>query len=59
MTTEQARHIYKKVKLEGIVNVDTIEQEIDEDKLSKNNIDDEEEVNPYHNIMINNIDREI
>ena len=31
--------------------------EIEEDKLSKNNIDDEE-VNPYHNIIINNIDRE-
>ena len=50
--------IYKKVELEGIVNVDTIKQGIEEDTISKVNIDDEEEVNPYHNIIINNIDRE-
>ena len=58
LTTKQARHIYKKVELEGIFNVDTIRQEIEEDKLSQNDIDDEEEVNPYHDIIINNIDRE-
>ena len=58
LTIDQARYIYKKVELEGIVNVDTIKQDIEEDKFSKNNIDDEKEVNPYHNIIINNIDRE-
>ena len=30
LTKEQARHIYKKVELEGVVNVDTIKQEIEE-----------------------------
>ena len=44
LTMDQARHIYKKIELEGIANVETIKQEIEEDKLSKNNIDDEEEV---------------
>ena len=57
LTKDQARHIYKKVELEGIVNVDTIKQEIEEDKLSNDNIDDDE-VNPYHNITINNIGKE-
>ena len=57
LTNDQARHIYKKVKLEGIVNVDIIKQEIEENKLSKDNIEDDE-VNPYHNIIINNIDKE-
>ena len=38
LTRDQARHIYKKVELEGIVNIDTIKQEIEEDKLSKNKI---------------------
>ena len=28
----KARHIYKKVELEGVINVDTIKQEIEEDK---------------------------
>ena len=31
LTKVQARHIYKKVELEGIGNVDTIKQEIEED----------------------------
>ena len=56
LTNDQARHIYEKVELEGVVNVDRITQEI-EDKLSKDNKDDDE-WNPYHNIIINNIDKE-
>ena len=40
-----------------VVNVNTIQQEIEEDKLSKVNIDDNE-ANPYHNIILNNIDSE-
>ena len=55
---DQARYIYRKVELEGIVNLDTIKQEIERNKLIKNNIDDEEEVNAYHNIIINNLNRE-
>ena len=31
--------------------------EIEEDKLCKDNIDDDK-INPYHNIIVNNIDRE-
>ena len=58
LTTDQARHIYKKVELEGVVNVDTIKLEIEEDKLNTVNTNDEEEVNPCHNKIINNIDRE-
>ena len=50
---DQVRHIYKKFELKG-----TMKQIMEEDKLSKNNIDDEEEINPYHNIIINNLDRE-
>ena len=49
--------IYKKVELEGIINVDKTNLEIDEDKLSMDNID-EDKINPYHNIIINNIDKE-
>ena len=48
---DQARHIYKKVELEGVVNVDTIKQEKEDDKLGRDNIDDDE-VNSYHNIII-------
>ena len=54
LTNDEARHIYKKVEVEDIFNADTIKQDI-EDKLSKDNIYDDE-VNPYHNIIINDID---
>ena len=57
LTKDHARHIYKKVKLECVANVDTIKQEIEEDKLYRDNINDDA-VNPYHNMIINNIDRE-
>ena len=57
LTNDQARHIYKKGELEGIVNVDTIEEEIEEDKLGKDNIDDDK-IHPYHKTIINNLDME-
>ena len=55
MTKEQARHICKEVESESIINVDTIKQEIEDDKLSK---DKEDEVNLYHKIVVNNIDKD-
>ena len=42
MTHDQVRHIFEKVESEGIGNIDTIKQEIVEDKLSKDNIDEDE-----------------
>ena len=57
MTNNQCRHIYKKVESEGVVNVYTIKQEIEEDKLGRNNIDDDK-VNPYNEIITNNIEKE-
>ena len=51
------RHIYKKLESESIVKVDTIKQDIEEDKLGRDNIDNGE-VNPYHEIITNKIDME-
>ena len=56
LSKDQARHIYKKVELEGIVNADTMKQEIEGDKLGRDNIDDDK-VNCYHNTLINNIEK--
>ena len=50
MTDDQTRHIYKKVESESIVNVDTIKQEIEADKLGSDNID-EDGVIPYPEII--------
>ena len=58
LTADQARYIYKKVEQEGIGNVETIKQEREDDKLNKDNVDNEKEVNPYQNIIKNELDRE-
>ena len=48
----QAKHTYKKVETEDIVNVDTIKQKIEVEKL--NQIDDtKSKTNPYHEIITN------
>ena len=57
LTAEQAMYIYKKVEQESVVNVETIKHGIEDDRLNKDNIDNEEEVNPYQNIIINEFDR--
>ena len=46
LTVDQAKYIYKKVEQESIVNVETIKQEIEDDRLdqAKNNKGEE---NPY------------
>ena len=41
LTDDQGRHINKKVESESIVNVVTIKQEIEEDKLGTDNIGDD------------------
>ena len=53
LMNDQTRHIYKKVESESIVNVDTIKQEIED----SDNID-EDEVNPYHEIITNKVEKE-
>ena len=56
---DQARYIYKKVESENIINVDTIKQEIKVDKLGNiNNLEEEEDVNPYHEIITNKVERD-
>ena len=47
---DQARHLYKKVDSENIVNIYTIKEGIETDKLDK--IDDNNgEINPHHKIL--------
>ena len=41
-----------------MVNIETIKQEIDPDKLDINNNLDEDEVNPYHEIITNKVEKE-
>ena len=57
LTRDQARHIYKKVKMGGIINVDTVEHEIEQEKQMSQMDDDSGEVNPYRELVINNAEK--
>ena len=41
LMNDQARHIYKKVESESIINIDTINQEREADKLNNNNLEED------------------
>ena len=57
LTREQTRYIYEKVEMGEMINTDTIQQEIEQEKqLSK--IDDMNgEINPYRELIVNNVER--
>ena len=50
LTEDQARYIYKKVEMDKPVNIETMTQEIEDDKMTRNRLkeeEDENEPNPY------------
>ena len=57
MTNDPTTHSYKKVESERGVNIDTIKQEIEVDKLDSNSMD-EDDINLYHEIITNKIEKE-
>ena len=57
MTQDQGRHIYKKVEMDKIINIETMNQEIEDDKVTRNRLKEEEddtESNPYQMAILNN-----
>ena len=57
LTRDQTRYIYKKVETGEIINMDTIQQEIQQEK-QLNRIDyDNGEINPYRELIVNNAER--
>ena len=55
LTSNQARYIYIKIEKDGLVNVEMIKPEIEEDRLDNNN--NLEEENLYRNMIINNFEK--
>ena len=54
LTGEQARHMYKKVELGTIININTIWQKIDQDQEFKRLDDTGRHINPYRELIVNN-----
>ena len=57
LTEDQARHIYKKVEMDNIINVETMKQEIEDDKMTRNRLNEEDttETNPYQMVILNKV----
>ena len=57
MTTEQARYVYKKTESGEIINTETIQQELEQER-QLNKIDDtNRETNPYRELIVNNVEK--
>ena len=57
LTRDQTRYIYKKVEKGEMINMDTIQQEIEQEK-QLNRIDDRNgEINPYRELIVNNAEK--
>ena len=62
MTEDHARHIYKKAEVDKISNVETMKQEIEDNRLTRNRLKEEEEDEiesiPYQMAILNKASRD-
>ena len=54
---DQSRHVYKMVETEKVINVETMKQEIEDDKMTRNRLNEEDttETNPYEMVILNKV----
>ena len=57
LTREQAKHVYKKVETGETINVDATKLEIEQEKQLSQMDDDNGEVNPYRELIVNNAEK--
>ena len=57
LTREQAKHICKKVETGQTINVDTMKLEIQQEKQLNQMDDDNGEINPYRELIVNNAEK--
>ena len=61
MTKDQARHVYKMVEMDKVINRETMKQEIEHNKVTRNRLKEEEnntEANPYQMAILNKVSRD-
>ena len=54
LTEDQGRHVYKKVETDKVINVETMTQEIEDDKMKRNRLNEKNktETNPYQMVIL-------
>ena len=57
LTREQTRYIYKKREMREIINTDTIEQEMEQERQLDKKDDTSVETNPYKELIVNNAEK--
>ena len=57
LTEKQARHVYNKIKSDGIINTDTLCQEIEQERQLNTINDTSRETNPYKELIVNNAEK--
>ena len=57
LTEDQARHVYTKVEMDKVRNVETMKQEIEDDKMTRNRLNEENttETNTYQMVILNKV----
>ena len=57
LTKDQARHVYKMVEKDKVINTETLKQEIENNKLTRNRIKEEDNIeeNPYQMAILNKV----
>ena len=57
LTEDQARHVYKQVEADKVINVETMKQEIEDDRMTGNRLNEEDtiETNPYQMVILNKV----
>ena len=56
LTRDQTKYVYKKVETGEMINANTIQQEIEQEK-QLNRIDENSEINPYRELVVNNVEK--
>ena len=57
LTRDQTKYIYKKVETGEMINMDTIQQEIEQEKQLGRIDDTSRETNPYKELIVNNMEK--
>ena len=61
LTEDQARYVYKMVETDKVINIETMKQELEDSKVTRNRLKEEEEnteINPYQMAILNKVFRD-
>ena len=60
LTEDQARHVYKMVEMDKIINIETMKQETEDDRMIRTRLKEEDntEGNPYQMAILNKVSGE-